>query len=96
MLADQRGLDALFHQPLARSSNRVDAGLQSCGDLAVTPCFASVRGVGFQQDTCLQQLARRVFALADQGANPLSLLIAEPYDVLLYKVGKTCWPLARC
>ena len=85
MLAGQDGVDALFHQSLARPSNCVDAGLQGCRNLAVTPGFASVRRVSLQQDARLQQLPRRVFALADQRGQPLPLLVAQLHHVLLYR-----------
>jgi hypothetical protein len=37
MLAGQCGLYAFFHEALACPSDRIDAGVQSGGDLAVTP-----------------------------------------------------------
>ena len=83
MLAGQDSIDTLFHQPLSRPGNRGDTGLEGCRDLAVTPCLASVRGIGLQQNARLQQLPRRVFALLDQAIKPLSLLIAELHHVLL-------------
>ena len=67
MLADQDGLEPLFHQLLAGPGNRIDAGLQRRRDLAVAPAFAGVRGVGFQQDACLQQLLRRMLVRCGSG-----------------------------
>jgi hypothetical protein len=40
MLADQDGLEAFFHQLLAGPRDRVDTGIEGCGDLAVAPCLA--------------------------------------------------------
>jgi hypothetical protein len=54
MLAGQRGVEASLHQLLTRAGNGVDAGVQRLGDLAVAPGFAALRGVGLQQDACLQ------------------------------------------
>ena len=49
MLAGQGGLEPLFHQPLTRPGNRIDAALQRRRDLAVAPAFAGVRGVAFNK-----------------------------------------------
>jgi hypothetical protein len=54
MLAGQSGVQALLHQTLTRPGNRIDAGLQRRRDLAVTPAFAGIRGIGFQKDAGLQ------------------------------------------
>jgi hypothetical protein len=43
MLADQNRLEAFFHQLLARPGNRVDAGFEGLGNLAVTLSVASFR-----------------------------------------------------
>ncbi len=85
MLAGQHSIDALFHQPLARPSNCVDAGLQGCGNLAVTPGFAGVRRIRLQQNARFQLLPRRVFALGDQRGQPAPLLIAELHHVFFYR-----------
>jgi hypothetical protein len=61
MLADRHGLEPFFHQLLAGPSNRVDAGIEGCCDPAVTPSFASFRGVSLQQDACLGQQPGGVF-----------------------------------
>jgi hypothetical protein len=66
MLMFQRPFEASLNQPLTGSGNSVDTGLQRCGDLTVAPSFAGVRGVGFQQDACPQQLSRAVRALIDR------------------------------
>ena len=63
----QGGLEPLFHQPLTRPGNRIDAALQRRRDLAVAPAFAGVRGVSLQQDAGLQRLLRRMLAGVDQG-----------------------------
>jgi hypothetical protein len=84
MLAGQDGLDPLLHQLLAGPGNRVDAGIQSRGDLTVTPSFAGIGGVGLQQDACLHQLACTVFPRMDHRVEPFALLIAERHDILLY------------
>src|SRR3984885_40058 len=60
MLADKNGLKAFFHQLLAGSRHRVDAGVDGGGDLAVAPSVASVRCVRLQQNTSSGQLAGRV------------------------------------
>ena len=46
MLADQDGVEALFHQLLAGPSNGIDAGVEGGRDFAVSPSFASFRGIG--------------------------------------------------
>ena len=61
MMALQGAIQASLDQTLTSSGDRIDAGLQSVGDLAVAPSLAGVRGVGFQQDTRFQLLPRRVF-----------------------------------
>ena len=81
MLADKNGLKAFFHQLLAGSRHRVDAGIEGGGDLAVAPSVASVRGVRLQQNTSSGQLAGRVLARIDQGAKPLSLPLAELHHI---------------
>ena len=48
MLADQHGLEAFFHQLLAGPGNRIGAGIERLGNLAVTPSFACFRGVSLQ------------------------------------------------
>ncbi len=65
MITPQGALDALFDQPLAGAGNRIGTGVQSAGDLAIAPSFASVRGVGFQQDAGFQHLTRGVLTLID-------------------------------
>ena len=84
MLAGQHGLEPFLHQLLAGPGNRVDAGIQSRGDPAVTPSFAGLGGVGLQQDARLHQLAGSVFALTDQRVEPFALPLAELHDILLY------------
>jgi hypothetical protein len=84
MLADQNRLEAFFHQLLARPGNRVDAGFEGLGNLAVTPSVASFRDVSFQQNACLGQLPGRVFAHTYQRVETLPLLIAERHHVLLH------------
>jgi hypothetical protein len=84
MLADQDRLKPFFHQLPAGSANRGDAGIQCPGDLAVSPSFAGIGGVGLQQDACFRQLAGTVLAAMDQRVEPLALLIAELHDILLY------------
>jgi hypothetical protein len=84
MLAGQHRVESLLHQLLAGSGNRGDAGVQGEGDLAITPPFAGLRRVGFQQDARPHQLARAVFALMDQRVELFALLVVERYDVLLY------------
>jgi hypothetical protein len=66
MLAGQDGLEAFLHQLLPGPGNRVDAGIQGGGDLAITPSFAGLGSIGFQQDARPHQLTCTVFALMDQ------------------------------
>jgi hypothetical protein len=84
MLAGQDGLEPFFHQLLPGPGNRIDAGVQSRRDLAVTPSFAGLGDIRLQQDACLHQLSRAVLACADQPIEPLALFVAESHDVLLY------------
>src|SRR5450756_27261 len=83
MMTLQGPIKAFLDEPLAGSGNRIDTGLQGGGDLAVAPCFAGVRGVGFEQDACFQEHARGVFALSDRRVQLLPFLIAELHDVFL-------------
>src|SRR5271165_2994137 len=85
MMTPQGLINTFLDQPLTRPGNRVDAGLQSGGDLTVAPSFAGVRHVGLQQNASFQQKSSRVFALMDQRIQLLSLLAAEIDDVLLYR-----------
>src|SRR3984957_9471923 len=73
----------LLQQMLAGSRDRIDAGFQRGGNPAVAPPIAGVRGVGFQQDTCLQQLPRGVLSLADHRVQLTTFLVAERHDVFL-------------
>ena len=84
MLAGQDGLETFLHQLLPGPGNRVDAGIQGGGDLPVTPSFAGLGSIGFQQDARPHQLTCTVFALMDQRVEPFALLVAELHDVLLH------------
>ncbi len=46
--------------------------------LAVTPRLTSLRGVGFQQGACVQELASGGFVLLDQRVERVTLLATEP------------------
>ena len=81
MMTLQGAIQASLDQTLMSSGDRIDAGLQSVGDLAVAPSLAGVRGVGFQQDTRFQLLPRRVLSLSDHRVQLVALLIAERDDV---------------
>src|SRR3984957_11034272 len=83
MMTRQSPVHAFFNQMLAGSRDRIDAGFQRGGNLAVAPPIAGVRGVGFQQDTCLQQLPRGVLSLADHRVRLTTFLVAERHDVFL-------------
>src|SRR5208337_3236939 len=72
MVTGQDGFEPFLDQLLAGPGNCADAGIQSRGDLAVAPSFASLRGVGLQQDARLQPPPRRVFALMDQCVEPVA------------------------
>src|ERR1700732_2833440 len=85
MLANQGGLDPFSDQPLARPRDRVDTALQCRRDLAVAPALTTVRGVGFQQDSGLQQLLCWMVSAMDKGGEMLSLLIAQCHYVFLYR-----------
>src|SRR5580658_10198613 len=85
MLANQGGLEPFFDQPLTRPRDRVDTGLQRRRDLAVAPALTTVRGVGFQQDSGLQQLLCWMVSAMDKGGEMLSLLIAQCHYVFLYR-----------
>src|SRR5580700_7615332 len=85
MLANQGGLEPFFDQPLTRPRDRVDTGLQRRRDLAVAPALTTVRGVGFQQDSGLQQLLCWMVSATDKGGEMLSLLIAQCHYVFLYR-----------
>ena len=84
MLTGQDGLEPFLHQLLAGPGNRGDANIQGRGDLTVTPSFASLGGIGLQQDACFYQLVCTVFALTDQHRELFALLVAELHDILLY------------
>ena len=55
-----------------------------CGEPAIAPGFAGLRGIGLQQDACLQHLPCRTRALLYQRVEALPLVSAERYDVSLY------------
>ena len=74
-------VQAFFNQALAGSRDRIDAGFQRGGDLAVAPSLAGVRGVGFQQNACFQLLPRRVLSLLDHRVQLVTFLVAERDDV---------------
>src|SRR6202035_3630190 len=84
MLANQGRLQSFFDQPLARPGNRGDTGIKRRCNLAIAPAFPTVRGIGFQQNACLQQLLCRMFSAMDKGVELLSLPIAECHNVFLY------------
>ncbi|MEA2742147.1 MAG: hypothetical protein QOG25_518, partial [Acetobacteraceae bacterium] len=84
VLAGQHGLEPSLDKLLARWGDGREAGIQRLGDAAVTPCFAPLPGVGLQQDACLHQLPRGVFASVDQTLQPVSLFDVELHDILLY------------
>src|SRR5262249_1185198 len=83
VFAGQGGIKSALHQLLTCAGDGVDAGIQRLGDLAVAPGLARIRGVGLQQDACLQKLASGGLALLDQRIEPFTLVGAELYDVLL-------------
>jgi len=83
MLADQNGVKTLFHQLLPGPRDGVHTGVQRSRDLAVSPPVTGLRYIGFQQDAGLRQLPCRMLAGVDQGVQLLSLLRAEPHDILL-------------
>src|SRR6266478_525221 len=85
MLANQGGLEPFFDQPLARPRDRVDTALQRRRDLAVAPALTTLRGVGFQQDSGLQQLLCWMVSAMDKGGEMLSRLIAQGHYVFLYR-----------
>ena len=78
MVTGQDGFEPFLDQLLAGPGNCADAGIQSRGDLAVAPSFASLRGVGLQQDARLQPPPRRVFALMDQCVEPVACNRGKP------------------
>ena len=82
MLAGQGGLEPSLHQLLAGAGDGVDAGIQRLGDPAVAPGFAGLRGIGLQQDACLQHLARGTLPFWISAVEPFPLVIAELDDVL--------------
>ncbi len=84
MLAGQSGVEPSFHKLLAGAGDGVDAGVQRPGDLAVAPGLAGLRGIGLQQDTCLQRLTRGAFTLLDQCVEPFALGVAERHDIPFY------------
>ena len=77
MMTFQGTFQASFNQALARAGDRVDAGAQGGGDLAVAPSLAGVRGIGFQQNACFQQLPRRVLSLVDHRVQLVALRICD-------------------
>jgi hypothetical protein len=85
MPADQDGLEPCFDQLLADPRHRVDAGIQCRRDLAVTPAFAGLRGVGLEQNARPHQLLGRVLAGVDQPVEPLAFLGTELHHILLYR-----------
>lgn len=54
MFAGQCGIHSALHQELTATGDGVDAGVQRRGDLTVAPGLSGLRGVGLQQDACLQ------------------------------------------
>ena len=77
MLAGKDGLEPFLHQLLPGPGNRGDAGIQGGGDFAVTPTFAGLGGISFQQNARLNQLAGAAFALLDQRVELFTLLVAK-------------------
>ena len=78
MLADQSGIDPALHQLLARTGDGVGAGIERLSDQAVAPGRAGFRGIGLQQDACLQRRAGRtlpfwISALSRSRSSALSL-----------------------
>jgi hypothetical protein len=84
MLADQHRLKPFFHQLLAGPGDRIGAGIEGLGNLAVAPSCARFRGVSLQQDACFGQQPGRVFADMYQRVEPFPLLIAEPNHIPLH------------
>jgi hypothetical protein len=84
VLAGQGGFDPSLHQLLMRAGDGVDAGVQCFGDPPIAPGFAGLRGIGLQQDACLQHLPCRTCALLYQRVEALPLVSAQHYDVSLY------------
>src|SRR5580704_6574469 len=83
MMPLQRTVQAFFNQALAGSSDRIDTGLQSGGDLAVAPSLTGVRCVCLQPDARFQLAPRRMLSLADQRVQLIPLVVAERDDVFL-------------
>src|SRR5690242_17711236 len=83
MLAGQRRIQPFLHQLLTGAGYGVDAGVQRRSNPTIAPCLAGRRGVGLQQDACLQQLTGGGFALLDQHIEPITLLGAKLDDVFL-------------
>jgi hypothetical protein len=77
----QRGLQPFLHQLPPRSFDIGDAGVQSLGDPAVAPAFASFRDIRLQKDARLGQQSRRPLACANKPGKLLPLLRAQPHDV---------------
>ncbi len=76
MMTRQGTVQAFLDEALAGPGNRIDAGAQGSGYLAVAPSLAGVRGVGFQQNACFQMLPGRVSSLLDHRVQSVALLIA--------------------
>jgi hypothetical protein len=84
MLAETPVATCSSRRARLRSSRSAFSASSGCrGDPAIAPCLASRRGVGLQQDACLQQLTGWGFALLDQHVEPITLLGGQPDDVFL-------------
>jgi hypothetical protein len=84
MFANQHCLDAFLHQLLASPSHRVDAGIEGCSDLAITPSVADRRGVRLQQNPRPGQLPRGACPSMDQRLETLPLVVAQLHHILLH------------
>jgi hypothetical protein len=61
----QRGGQALLDKLLAHPPNCRQTHLQSFTDLLIGPAWSFWTRIGFEQDPCMQQLARRCLAGRD-------------------------------
>ncbi len=84
MFAAQHGVEAFFHELLARSCNRRKPRIERLCDFAVAPALAAFSGIRLEENASLCQLLRGVFATTDHHRQTLSLRCAQLNHAFLY------------
>jgi hypothetical protein len=75
-------VEAFFDQPLPRSVNRRETGVEGRHDTLVTPTLSRLGNIGFEQDPGLQDLSGGMGAFVNDRLKDLTLFRAQPDDVL--------------